>query len=307
MKKNKKVYVPMAVDILHTGHINIINAARDLGEVTIGLLSDKAIMNYKKLPLIEIEKRKIIIENIKGVKSIIIQDTYDYEPILRKLKPDYLVHGDDWKTGIQSKMREKVISILKEWGGELVEPEYTKGISSTVLIDELTKNGITTEARRKLLRRLLSVKPLVRVLEAHNGLTGLIVEKTSIKKEGRNIEFDCIWESSLTDSTSKGKPDTELVDFSSRFSTIEEILEVTTKPIIVDGDSGGRIEHFKYRVKSLERMGVSAIIIEDKTGLKKNSLLNNILGPVSSPKRHFLLGLLNSSTVFSSSLIVSSR
>ena len=275
MKRNKKVYVPMAVDILHTGHINIINVARDLGEVTIGLLSDKAIMNYKRLPLIKIEKRKMIIENIKGVKSIIIQDTYDYEPILRKLKPDYLVHGDDWKTGIQSKMREKVINILKEWGGELVEPEYTKGISSAVLIDELTKNGITTEARRKLLRRLLSVKPLVRVLEAHNGLTGLIVEKTSIKKEGRNIEFDCIWESSLTDSTSKGKPDTELVDFSSRFSTIEEILEVTTKPIIVDGDSGGRIEHFKYRVKSLERMGVSAIIIEDKVGGKRNSLFGS--------------------------------
>ena len=275
MKRNKKVYVPMAVDILHTGHINIINVARDLGEVTIGLLSDKAIMNYKRLPLIKIEKRKMIIENIKGVKSIIIQDTYDYEPILRKLKPDYLVHGDDWKTGIQSKMREKVINILKEWGGELVEPEYTKGISSAVLIDELTKNGITTEARRKLLRRLLSVKPLVRVLEAHNGLTGLIVEKTSIKKEGRNIEFDCIWESSLTDSTSKGKPDTELVDFSSRFSTIEEILEVTTKPIIVDGDSGGRIEHFKYRVKTLERLGVSAIIIEDKVGDKRNSLFGS--------------------------------
>jgi len=275
MSSNKKVYVPMAVDILHTGHINIINAARDLGEVTIGLLSDKAIMNYKRLPLIEIEKRKMIVENIKGVKSIIIQDTYDYEPILRKLKPDYLVHGDDWKTGIQSEMREKIINILREWGGELVEPEYTKGISSTVLIDELTKNGITTEARRKLLRRLLSVKPLVRVLEAHNGLTGLIVEKTSINKEGRNIEFDCIWESSLTDSTSKGKPDTELVDFSSRFSTIEEILEVTTKPIIVDGDSGGRIEHFKYRVKSLERMGVSAIIIEDKVGGKRNSLFGS--------------------------------
>ena len=265
----------MAVDILHTGHINIIEVARNLGDVTIGLLTDAAIVNYKRLPMLEFKERKIIVENIKGVKSIIIQDTYDYEPVLRKLKPDYLVHGDDWKTGIQSKMRKKVINILKEWSGELVEPVYTKGISSTVLIDELTKNGITTEARRKLLRRLLSVKPLVRVLEAHNGLTGLIVEKTRIKKEGRNIEFDCIWESSLTDSTSKGKPDTELVDFSSRFSTIEEILEVTTKPIIVDGDSGGRIEHFKYRVKTLERLGVSAIIIEDKVGDKRNSLFGS--------------------------------
>ena len=262
----------MAIDILHTGHIKIINTARNLGQVTIGLLSDEAIMNYKRLPFLEIEKRMMIIENIKGVKAIVVQDTFDYGTILQKLKPDYVVHGDDWKTGIQSKMREKVITILKEWGGELVEPKYTKGISSTALINEITKNGITTDARRKLLRRLLSVKSLVRILEAHNGLTGLIVEKTNIEKDGRRIEFDGIWESSLTDSTAKGKPDTELVDFSSRFSTIEEILEVTTKPIIVDGDTGGRINHFKFRVKTLERLGVSAIIIEDKIGDKRNSL-----------------------------------
>jgi len=275
LKKKKQVYVPMAIDILHTGHINIIDTARKLGDLTIGLLTDAAIVSYKRLPLIDFEKRKLIAENIKGVKAVVLQDTYDYEPILRNLKPDYLVHGDDWRTGIQSKMREKVIKILREWGGVLVEPEYTKGISSSMLTDELNKNGITTEARRKLLRRLLSVKPLVRALEAHNGLTGLIVEKTNINKDGKNIEFDCIWESSLTDSTSKGKPDTELVDFSSRFSTIEEILDVTTKPIIVDGDSGGRIEHFKYRVKTLERMGVSAIIIEDKVGDKRNSLFGS--------------------------------
>lgn len=262
----------MAVDILHAGHINIINHARKLGDVIIGLLSDKAIMRYKRLPLIELEKRKLIVENIKGVKSIIIQDQYDYEPILREIKPDYVVHGDDWKTGKQSFMRKKVIKVLKDWGGELVEPKYTKGISSSALSDEITKNGITTDARRKLLRRMLTTNKTLKFLEAHNGLTGIIVEKTNIEKNGRNIEFDGIWESSLTDSAAKGKPDTELVDFTSRFSTIEEILEVTTKPIIVDGDTGGRVEHFKFRIKTLERLGVSAIIIEDKIGDKRNSL-----------------------------------
>jgi phosphoenolpyruvate phosphomutase len=272
MIKKKKVYVPMAVDILHTGHLNIIEVARNLGDVTIGLLTDAAIVNYKRLPMVEFQERKRIVENIKGVKLIVTQDTYDYEPILRKLKPDYVVHGDDWKIGFQSLMREKIIKLLNEWGGKLVEPEYTKGISSTALIDELTKNGVTSDTRRKSLNRLLTVKPIVRLLEAHTGLTGLIAEKTHIEKDGKRVEFDGIWESSLTDSTSKGKPDTELVDFSSRFQTIEEIMEVTTKPIIVDGDTGGKIEHFKFRVRTLERLGVSAVIIEDKVGLKRNSL-----------------------------------
>ena len=229
----------MAIDILHTGHINIIDTARKLGDLTIGLLTDAAIVSYKRLPLIDFEKRKLIAENIKGVKAVVVQDTYDYEPILRKLKPDYLVHGDDWKTGFQSRMREKILKLLNEWGGKLVEPEYTRGISSTALIDELTKNGVTADTRRKSFNRLLTVKPIVRILEAHTGLTGLIAEKTHIEKDGKRVEFDGIWESSLTDSTSKGKPDTELVDFSSRFQTIEEIMEVTTKPIIVDGDTGG--------------------------------------------------------------------
>ncbi len=270
--KNKKVYVPMAVDVLHMGHLNIISEARKLGDVIIGLLTDEAIVKYKKLPMLNFNERKKIIENIKGVESIVIQKTYDYEPILKKIKPEYVVHGDDWKIGPQSEMRKKVLLILKEWGGKLVEPKYTKGVSSSVLVDELNKNGVTAEIRQKSLKRLLSVKPILRILEAHNGLTGLIVENTSIEKDDKTIEFDGIWESSLTDSTSKGKPDTELVDFSSRFSTIEEILEVTSKPIIVDGDTGGRIEHFKFHVKTLDRVGVSAVIIEDKIGTKKNSL-----------------------------------
>jgi len=287
LKKKKQVYVPLAIDILHTGHLNIIDIARKLGDLTIGLLTDAAILSYKRLPFIDFEKRKLIAENIKGVKAVVVQDTYDYESILRNLKPDYLVHGDDWRTGIQSKMRQRVIDVLAEWGGELVEPKYTKGVSSTDLINAVKARGITPGKRIETLRRLINVKPIVRILEAHNGLTGLIVEKTSIEKDGKRIEFDGIWESSLTDSTSKGKPDTELVDFSSRFSTIEEILEVTTKPIIVDGDTGGRISHFKFRIKTLERLGVSAIIIEDKIGDKRNSLFGTTVPQEQDSIKHF--------------------
>jgi phosphoenolpyruvate phosphomutase len=222
--------------------------------------------------LIAFNERKLIIENLKGVQKVVPQKTLDYVPNLKEIKPDFVVHGDDWKTGVQKEVRQRVIDTLAEWGGELVEPKYTKGISSTDLINAVKAQGVTPGKRMKTLRRLIDVKPIVHILEAHNGLTGLIVEKTTLEKNGRKIEFDGIWESSLTDSTAKGKPDTELVDFSSRFSTIEEILEVTTKPIIVDGDTGGRLEHFKFRVKTLERLGVSAIIIEDKIGSKRNSL-----------------------------------
>jgi phosphoenolpyruvate phosphomutase / 2-hydroxyethylphosphonate cytidylyltransferase len=271
----KTVYIGMSVDLIHQGHLNIINEGRKLGKVIIGLLTDEAITNYKRLPLISFEDRKTIVESLKGVYKVIPQTTLDYAPNLIKIKPDFVVHGDDWKTGIQKEVRQKVIDLLDEWGGKLVEPQYTKGVSSTDLISAIKSRGITPGKRMKTLRRLIKVKPLVRILEAHNGLTGLIVEKTSIMKNGKIIEFDGIWESSLTDATAKGKPDTELVDFSSRFSTIEEILEVTTKPIIVDGDTGRRIEHFKFRVKTLERLGVSAIIIEDKIGSKRNSLFGN--------------------------------
>jgi len=268
----KKVYIGMSADLIHQGHLNIISEGRKLGSVIIGLLTDEAIASYKRLPLIPFEERKLIVENLKGVQEVVPQTSLDYAPNLEIIKPDYVVHGDDWKIGVQKEVRLRVIKILKKWGGKLIEPKYTQGISSTDLISAVKAQGITPGKRMETLRRLINVKPIVRILEAHNGLTGLIVEKTSIEENGKKIEFDGIWESSLTDSTAKGKPDTELVDFSSRFSTIEEILEVTTKPIIVDGDTGGRIEHFKFRVKTLERLGVSAIIIEDKVGEKRNSL-----------------------------------
>ncbi len=286
-KKSKKVYIGMSADLIHQGHLNVIAEGCILGKVIIGLLTDEAIASYKRLPLIAFNERKLIVENLKGVEKVVPQTSLDYVSNLKAIKPDYVVHGDDWKTGIQKEIRQRVIDTLAEWGGELVEPKYTEGISSTDLISAVKAQGITPGKRMRTLRRLIDIKPIVRILEAHNGLTGLIVEKTSINKDGKNIEFDGIWESSLTDSTAKGKPDTELVDFSSRFSTIEEILEVTTKPIIVDGDTGGRIDHFKFRVKTLERLGVSAIIIEDKIGDKRNSLFGTTVPQEQDTIEHF--------------------
>ena len=268
----KKVYLAMSADIIHHGHINIISEARKLGEVTVGILTDEVIATYKRTPVIEYEQRKKIVENLKGVARVIPQDTLDYVPNLLKLKPDYVVHGDDWKIGVQKGIREKVIETLKQWSGKLIEIEYTEGVSVSMLDQALQAIGTTPQIRIKRLRNLLEVKPLVRFMEAHNGLTGLIVEKLRINDGELVKQFDGMWVSSLCDSTVKGKPDIELIDASSRLGTINEILEVTTKPIIMDGDTGGHMEHFAYLVRSLERLGVSAVIIEDKIGLKKNSL-----------------------------------
>lgn len=265
----KKIYVALGADCFHVGHLNIIKKARELGSVTVGLLTDEAIASYKRVPIVPYEDRKKIVENIVGVDKIVPQYTLDYTENLRKGKYDICLHGDDWRVGIQKETRKKVIEVLKEWGGKLVEVPYTKGISSTMIIERLHEIGVTPEMRMKQLRRALSVKPLIRALEAHNGLTGLIVENTKIIKGNETREFDAMWLSSLTDSTAKGKPDIELT---SRMDTIHQILDITTKPIIVDGDTGGIPEHFPFMVRTLERLGVSAVIIEDKIGLKKNSL-----------------------------------
>lgn len=268
----KSVYVGMSADLVHPGHLNIINVAKGLGDVTIGLLTDEAIASYKRLPYLTYDQRKVIVESLKGVKQVVPQETLDYVPNLKKYRPDFVVHGDDWKSGVQQQVRQRVIDALKEWGGELVEVEYTKGISSTALNQHLREIGTTPQIRMRRFQRLLDAKPLLRILEAHNGLTGLIVENTSVKQDGRTEEFDGMWLSSLTDSTAKGRPDIEYVDITSRMHTLNDILEVTTKPLIYDGDSGGIPEHFVFMVRSLERLGVSAVIIEDKVGLKKNSL-----------------------------------
>jgi len=269
----KNVYLAMSADIIHIGHLKIIEEAAKYGNLTVGILTDKAIASYKRLPFLPYETRSKTVESIKGVQTVISQDTLDYTHNLLKLKPDYVVHGDDWKTGVQSKVREKVINTIKDWGGELIEPSYTDGISSTMLNASLKDIGTTPNVRLSKLRRLINAKSLVRILESHSGLTGLIIEKTSfINEKGINEEFDGMWSSSLTDSTSKGKPDIEQVDLTTRLQSINDMLESTTKPMIYDGDTGGKPEHFQFTVRTLERLGISAIIIEDKTGLKKNSL-----------------------------------
>ena len=233
------------------------------------------------------EERKKVVENIKGVIEVIPQDTLNQVPNLRRIKPDYVLHGDDWREGDQRELREKVIEALKEWNGKLVEVPYTNGVSISKLEEQLSNIGTTPEQRMKSLKELIYSKKTIKILEAHNGLTGLIVEKTKIENDGKVKEFDGMWISSLCDSTAKGKPDIELVDLTSRLNTINEILEVTTKPIIVDGDTGGQIEHFVYTVKTLERLGVSAIIIEDKTGLKKNSLFGTEVTQTQDSIEHF--------------------
>ncbi len=268
----KKVYVGMSADLVHPGHMNILKEASRLGDVTVGLLTDKAIASYKRLPFMTYEQRKDVIENIKGVVEVVPQETLDYRPNLEKIRPDFVVHGDDWREGIQSKVRQQVIDTLSKWGGKLVEPSYTLGVSSTKLNNSLKEIGTTPDIRRGRLRRLIDSKQVVRIMEAHNALSALIVE--NIKSDG-GVEYDGMWSSSLTDSASKGKPDIEAVDVSTRINTINEIFEVTTKPMIYDADTGGIAEHFAFTVRSLERTGVSAVIIEDKTGLKKNSLFGN--------------------------------
>ena len=265
------VYVGMSGDVIHPGHINILKIAESYGEVIVGLLTDKAISSYKKVPLMSYEERYIVLSGIKHISKIIKQETLDYTSNLTKLKPKYVVHGDDWKSGIQKETREKVVKTLEKWGGELIEVPYTEGISSASLKDKLAKK-ITTDERRASLRSKINKKDTLRFLDIHNALSSLIIENTGIVKDGKEIEFDGMWASSLTDSTAKGKPDIEAVDTSSRINTLNDVMEVTTKPIIYDGDTGGKVEHFRYTVQNLERIGVSAVVIEDKKGLKRNSL-----------------------------------
>jgi phosphoenolpyruvate mutase len=267
------VYVGMSADLIHPGHLNVIRTASDLGRLVVGVLTDEAIASYKRLPYMTYAQRAAVVAQIKGVDEVIPQETLDYVPNLRKLRPDYVVHGDDWKEGVQRETRQRVIDTLAEWGGQLVEPHYTEGISSSMLNKALREVGVTPDVRRSRLRRLLLAKPLIRAMEVHSGLSGLIVEHCRVQRDNKPAEFDAMWLSSLTDSTVKGKPDIECVDLTSRLHSVNDILEVTTKPIIYDGDSGGQPEHFSYMVKTLERLGVSAVVIEDKIGLKKNSLL----------------------------------
>ena len=269
---SKLVYVAMSADIIHPGHLNIIKEAAKLGDVTVGVLTDSAIASYKRLPYMNYEQRATVVAALKGVTRVIPQEQLNYIPNLLKLKPDFVVHGTDWREGVQAKTRQGVIDTLAQWGGRLVEPEYTPGISSTQLNKAIREVGTTPDIRRARLRRLLNAKPITRILEAHSGLTGLIVENTSVKKNNRTYEFDGMWLGSFADSAIKGKPDTESVDVTSRLRTLNDILEITTKPILYDGDSGGTNEQFAFLVRSLERLGVSAVVIGDKVPPRINVL-----------------------------------
>ena len=270
--ENRTVYMCFSTDMLHSGHIAIIRKAARLGKLIIGVLSDEAIASYKRFPLMPFEERKSLFENIAGVDRVVEQKKLSYTDILNELKPNFVVHGDDWCTGFQKPIRDEVVSILASYGGKLVEFPYSSDDKYKDLEARTRTELSMPDVRRGRLRRMLEAKGLVTAMEAHDGLTGLVVENTVVYQDGGARQYDAMWVSSLCDSTAKGKPDIELVDMTSRFRTIEDITEVTTKPIIFDGDTGGKTEHFIYTVRSLERLGVSMVIIEDKTGLKKNSL-----------------------------------
>jgi phosphoenolpyruvate mutase len=258
--------------VIHGGHTSIIQKAASLGKLTIGVLTDEVVASYKRFPVLTYDERAKLLESIKGVERVVPQTTLSYIENIRALKPDYVVHGDDWVTGFQKPIRDELIEVLAEYGGKLVEYPYSQKEDYDNLERRQREILSMPDFRRGRLKRLLTIKPLVSIIEAHSGITGLIAEKTTVLQEGKTYQFDGMWCSSLCDSTSKGKPDIELLDMSARLRTVDEIMDVTTKPIIIDADTGGLAEHFVYNVRTLERMGVSAVIIEDKTGLKKNSL-----------------------------------
>ncbi|WP_341478196.1 phosphoenolpyruvate mutase [Clostridium sporogenes] len=273
MDDNKKtVYMSFSTDVIHGGHTSIIRKAAELGELTIGMLTDDVVASYRRFPILKYNERLKILESIKGVNRVIPQKSLSYAENLRTLKPDYVVHGDNWINGFQKPIRDEVIKVLKEYGGKLIEYPYTINEEYEKLELSQREQLAMPDIRRGRLKQLLEMKPLVTVIEAHSGITGLIAEKTTVLQDGKTYQFDAMWCSSLCDSTSKGKPDIELLDMSTRLRTVDEIMDVTTKPIIIDADTGGLTEHFVYNIRTLERMGISAVIIEDKTGLKKNSL-----------------------------------
>ena len=273
--------------MLHHGHMNILEEARKYGDIIVGLLTDSAIAEYKRLPYLNYKQREKIIINLRGVTEVVPQNEWDYSHNIKKIRPDFVVHGDDWKIGADKTLRKNVIKTLKEYGGKLIEIPYTKGVSSEALIDSERIYSTTPEIRISTLSRLISSKSIVRIIEAHSPLSAIIAEETVLKTGMKKKSFDGFWSSSLTYSTVMGKPDTESLEMSQRLSNVNDIFEVTTKPLIFDADTGGQIDHFAMKIKSMNRLGVSAVIIEDKTGLKKNSLLKDTSKQVQEDKNKF--------------------
>ena len=283
----KSVYACFSTDVIHEGHLHIIQEAQAYGELTIGVLTDEALIKFDRFPTITFDERFQMMQKLDGVAHVVAQSTVSYTENLQKLKPDYVIHGDNWKTNEQKIIRDNVIKVLSTWGGHLIEVPYTR-TEKVQHIDKVMHDKLAMpEFRRKRLRQLLQLRPIVKALEVHSGITALIAEKTIVQNKEELDQFDAMWISSLCDSTAKGKPDIELVDMSSRIRTIDDVMDVSTKPIILDGDTGGLIEHFVYNVRTLERLGVSAIIIEDKTGLKKNSLFGNDVEQTQDSIAHF--------------------
>ncbi len=283
----KKVYTCFCTDIIHEGHLNIINKAQKYGEVYVGVLTDEAMVKFNRFPTLDFKERVQLVKNLKGVKEVVIQDEIMYDKVIDKLRPDYVIHGDNWLQGNMKVIRDNVEKLLSAYGGEIIDVPYTYNENVKRLDAQIKEKLSMPEYRRKRLRQLIKLRPIVKTIEVHSGLTGLIAEKTVVEHNGEFDQFDAMWVSSLCDSTAKGKPDIELVDMTSRFRTIDDVMEVTTKPIIFDGDTGGLTEHFVYTVRSLERMGVSAVIIEDKTGLKKNSLFGTDVVQTQDSIEHF--------------------
>ena len=287
MTNQPSVYISFSTDILHSGHLAILNKAAALGRVTVGVLADRAVASFKRYPLLPFSERKALFENLKGVERVVCQETLSYKGIVEQLHPDIVVHGDNWSTGFQSPMRAELIELLNAYGGKLVEFPYTEDPELRAIESRSRADAAIPDVRRGRLKKLLDMKGFVRILEAHSGLSGLIAENAAVYQEGAVRSYDGMWISSLCDSTMKGKPDIELVDMTSRIQTINEIMDVTTKPIILDGDTGGLTEHFIHHVRTLESMGVSAIIIEDKTGLKKNSLFGTEVAQTQDSVENF--------------------
>ncbi|MCH5155408.1 MAG: phosphoenolpyruvate mutase [Clostridiales bacterium] len=283
----KKVYTCFCTDIIHEGHLNIIKEAQKYGDVYIGVLTDEAMIKYNRFPTISFEERVSLVKNLNGIKDVVIQTDIMYNQIVAQLHPDYIIHGDNWKSGPLKAIRDNAEQLLKAYDGKIIDVPYTYNENVKRIDAQLKEKLSMPEYRRKRLKQLLKLRPIVKSIEVHSGLTGLIAEKTVVENNGEFDQFDAMWISSLCDSTAKGKPDIELVDMTSRFRTIDDVMEVTTKPIIFDGDTGGLTEHFVYTVRSLERMGVSAIIIEDKTGLKKNSLFGTEVEQTQDTIEHF--------------------
>ena len=287
MKKTKTVYMGMSADIIHHGHMKLLEEARKYGKIIIGLFTDAAVAEYKKVPYLNYKQREKILKNFQGVIKVVPQKEWDYSINVKKLKPDFFIHGDDWKEGHMGGVRKNVLKALKSYGGKLIELPYTKGISSSSLVDIQNSLSITPDIRRGIFRRLVESKKISRYLETHNPLSAIIAENSYFEKNGMRNGFDGFWSSSLTDSTVLGKPDNESLEISQRLSGINQIFDVTTKPLIFDGDTGGKIEHFDMKIKSIERLGISAVILEDKTGLKKNSLLKNTSNQIQENKNKF--------------------